>query len=123
MHHLSFELEPTIRAPAQARRYCDAACREWALDRLSADCQLLVSELVTNAVVHGAGPISLEFQHFDGSLRVSVMDPHASPPFELRDARRDDDSGRGLAIVAAVATTWGSWCERDGTQVWFELSA
>jgi anti-sigma regulatory factor (Ser/Thr protein kinase) len=121
MQHRSHELEPSTRAPAQARRYCEAACREWALDRLSTDCQLLVSELVTNAVVHGAGTISLELQHHDGALRVSVMDPHASEPLEQRDARVDDESGRGLAIVAAVAAAWGSWCEREGTQVWFEL--
>jgi anti-sigma regulatory factor (Ser/Thr protein kinase) len=123
MQHRSFELEPSLRAPAEARRHCDEACHAWGIEGVLTDCQLLVSELVTNAVVHGSGPISLELQHLDGALRVSVMDAHPSQPLEIRTAHRDDESGRGLAIIAAIATRWGSWCERDGTQVWFELSS
>jgi anti-sigma regulatory factor (Ser/Thr protein kinase) len=123
MQQRSFELESSPGAPSQARRLCDAACREWELLLLLADCQLLVSELVTNAVVHGSGPIALDFQHEDGTLRVSVMDGHVGMGLEARAANLDDESGRGLAIVDAVARTWGSWCERDGTQVWFELVA
>jgi anti-sigma regulatory factor (Ser/Thr protein kinase) len=88
-----------------------------------------VSELVTNAMVHGVGPISVEFQRFvDGHLRVIVVDacsdgsafrvgPAASMSLEHAE------SGRGLAIVAAVASRWGSACGRDETRVWFELTA
>jgi anti-sigma regulatory factor (Ser/Thr protein kinase) len=123
MQRRSFELESSPGAPAQARRLCDAACREWQLPLLLADCRLLVSELVTNAVVHGSGPIALDLQHDDGALRVSVMDGHVAAGRDARAAQVDDESGRGLAIVDAVARTWGSWCERDRTQVWFELES
>ena len=123
MQHRFFELEATSRAPGQARRCCEEACHAWSLDRLSTDCQLMVSELVTNAVVHGSGPIALDLHHRDGALRVCVMDAHASSPLEMHEPGRDDESGRGLAIIAALATAWGSRCERDGTHVWFELRA
>lgn len=100
-------------------------CREWALVGYLTDCQLLVSELVTNAVVHGAGPVALELQHHDGALRVGVTggmaDGRGSARFEPRTSHDDEETGRGLSIVDAVAADWGTWCERDGTFVWFEL--
>ena len=80
----------------------------------------MVSEFVTNAVVHGGGSIALELQHHDGCLRVSVIDaaPLGTGTFRPtgrptgrpagRSAGDEEESGRGLAIVAALAARWGS---------------
>ena len=108
-------------APGIARRMCSAACHDWGLAALATDCELLVSEVVTNAVVHGTGPILMELSADAGTMHVSVIDRntyHLGLP--------DDDpmatSGRGLSIVDALATDWGSVVDDAGTRVWFDIT-
>jgi anti-sigma regulatory factor (Ser/Thr protein kinase) len=83
---------------------------------------IAASELVTNAIVHGRGPIALRTSRDATSLRVEVEDTAPALP-ELRDEDRDGDSGRGLAIVAALSRDWG--CDlvpgADGKSVWFTV--
>ncbi|MGW8375997.1 ATP-binding protein [Streptomyces sp. ODS28] len=81
------------------------------------DVVLAVSELVTNAVEHGWGDVALRVQHTDETLRVTVTDGSPAPA-NLRSADDDDDSGRGLLLVAVLAHKWGigdngrtTWCE------------
>lgn len=84
---------------------------------------LLVSELVTNAIVHGDGPIQLSVdrtQHH-AVLRVEVVDHGAGMP-AAQVVPADALSGRGLAIVDAVADRWGIQPTSTGKRVWFELS-
>ena len=129
MDRRSFDLSSGVTAPAEARRLCADACADWSLDPVIHDCSLMVSELVTNAVVHGGGSIALELQHHDGCLRVSVIDaaPLGTGTFRPtgrpagRSAGDEEESGRGLAIVAALAARWGSQPGSDRTRVWFEL--
>jgi anti-sigma regulatory factor (Ser/Thr protein kinase) len=85
---------------------------------------LLVSELVTNAILHGRAPLELR-AHTEGSaLRVEVRDQEAASPPVLRgDADLTEVGGRGLQLVDTLADRWG-WCEEDqGKVVWFELDA
>jgi anti-sigma regulatory factor (Ser/Thr protein kinase) len=90
------------------------------------DATLLVSELVTNALVHGRGRIELRAQLDDDCLRVDVIDEGhgfsrtGGVVGERGDGgARHGDGGRGLEIVDAYASAWGI---RDGTtDVWFEL--
>ena len=82
---------------------------------------MLVSEVVTNAVEHGSSAITLEMTTAPGILRISVSSAAALAPPPPAWPETSAVSGRGLAIVAAVAARWGTEHHRDGTRVWFEL--
>lgn len=103
-------------APGQAR----ALLREHAdgLDRDRLDTAvLLISELVTNAVLHGTGEIRLTIDVHDGDARFTVCDEGSGTP-EVRP-EPGPDGGWGLRLVGQLASRWGV---REGrTQVWFEL--
>jgi anti-sigma regulatory factor (Ser/Thr protein kinase) len=87
---------------------------------------LLTSELVTNAVRHGAAPIQLCLRRQGATLRVDISDggvPFAMTPLPARS--RTAESGRGLRLVDALSSNWGSQDQEDaspGKTVWFELS-
>ncbi|MFE7117966.1 ATP-binding protein [Streptomyces sp. NPDC057654] len=87
---------------------------------------LLLSELVTNAVEHAkASPgreIGTRFGLYEGVLRLEVADANDDLPVP-RPAADDDENGRGLALVSALADRWGTCPRRDGIgkRVWVEL--
>jgi anti-sigma regulatory factor (Ser/Thr protein kinase) len=80
------------------------------------------SELVTNAVVHGRGPISIRTVLDPASLRVEVQDTASDLPHRV-DADQARDGGRGLAIVDAFSREWGCTVVRgaSGKSVWFTI--
>jgi anti-sigma regulatory factor (Ser/Thr protein kinase) len=89
---------------------------------------LLVSELVGNAVRHGrplpGGVISVSWSHDDGCLVLEVTDGGSvSGAPQLRRAGPYDTRGRGLAIVDALAHSWGVVDRNEASTVWVELSA
>jgi anti-sigma regulatory factor (Ser/Thr protein kinase) len=83
---------------------------------------LLTTELVMNAIEHGGGTAVLDAELLDGTLRVSVTDddPVIPEPRRAPDPL-DSERGRGLFLVAAMATRWGSRPLGTGKAVWFEL--
>lgn len=83
---------------------------------------LLAAEIATNAVVHGGGWFLLQVDLTPDRLRVEVTDSSPGQPRVL-EMNSDREYGRGMAIVDAIATKWGS--DRLGTRkvVWFELCA
>src|SRR5262249_26740440 len=85
---------------------------------------LLTSELVTNAILYGHGPLELR-AHTEGSaLRIEVRDQEpASPPVLRSDADLTEIGGRGLQLVDTLADGWGWSAEAEGKVVWFELDA
>jgi anti-sigma regulatory factor (Ser/Thr protein kinase) len=95
--------------------------RGWPED-LVENAMLVVSELVTNAVVHGLPPIELRMQVISGFAAGRVTDRSPDLPIPA-EADVEDEGGRGLAIVAATAVDWGSHLlpEREGKAVWFEF--
>lgn len=117
----AFHLPRSAEAPADARRCCDTVCDEGGLGHLAADCRLLVSEVVTNAVEHGSGAITLEMTTRPGAVHISVSSEAPAMPPTPGWPETYAVSGRGLAIVAAVAARWGTEHHRAGTRVWFEL--
>jgi anti-sigma regulatory factor (Ser/Thr protein kinase) len=84
---------------------------------------LLVSELVTNAVLHARTPLTVRMHLDTGHLRIEVEDGGDGAP-DVHHASHDEVRGRGLQLVAAISTRWGVRSRRDdrpGKVVWFEL--
>lgn len=84
--------------------------------------ELLTSEVVTNAIVHGRSGPQLAVTVGKRMVRVAVEDQSPAVPVR-RLARLDDVSGRGVVIVEELASAWGVERERDGAKrVWFEVA-
>lgn len=116
-------LPHTLAAPALARRYLASKAAAWPADLLEL-VVLLTSELVTNAVVHGLGPVQLMLIDDGLRLRVEVSDAETeSPQLAPRWPGQMDATGRGLLIVDRLADRWGTRPRRTppGKIVWFEL--
>lgn len=86
------------------------------------DGELALSELITNAVLHGRSPILLRLVLSDRHVRVEVGDASTvSPSFSMLDPTAV--TGRGLVLISAVSDRWGVEPDADGKRVWFELHA
>lgn len=109
-------------APGRARDHLAQVCAGWGRDELEA-AQLLVTELVTNAVRHGAGPVRLHTRLQEDGLHVGVADDGAGQP-TLQEVPPRATGGRGLYIVNALADRWGVEPSDAGTgkTVWFEIN-
>jgi anti-sigma regulatory factor (Ser/Thr protein kinase) len=84
-----------------------------------ADAELVVSELVTNAVLHAHGPIACAVDLDDGVLRIEVSDADPSlTDFEPHTVQLGDPTGRGLTIIAAVALAWSVRTGAEHKTVW-----
>ncbi|MGY5011309.1 SpoIIE family protein phosphatase [Streptomyces sp. 900105755] len=103
---------------AHARALATAQLTGWGLEGLVATTELIVSELVTNAVRHGAGPITLRLIRHE-VLVIEVTDTSDSVP-RLRHARPTDEGGRGLFLVAQLAGRRGTRNSSRGKTVWAE---
>jgi anti-sigma regulatory factor (Ser/Thr protein kinase) len=102
----------------QAREFTIARLAEWDVPtELGYDLELIVSELVTNAVRHGRPPVELRLRRAVDRLFVDVHDAAAAPP-RMRHAGPADDSGRGLLIVATLSERWGTRHTDNGKSVW-----
>ena len=82
--------------------------------------ELLVSEIATNALVHGAGEVRIRVDVSGGTVRVEVDDGGAALP-TVREASTTAEGGRGLALVAAMSSGWGVAPRPGGKTVWFEI--
>jgi anti-sigma regulatory factor (Ser/Thr protein kinase) len=91
---------------------------EWDLDELSFTTELLLSELVTNAIRHGRAPIGVRLLR-DRTLICEVSDGSTTSP-HLRYAASTDEGGRGLFLVAQMAERWGTRYTPAGKVIWAE---
>lgn len=116
-------LPATPLAPRLARQHLAGVGATWSGD-LRDLAQLLVSELVTNAVRYGDGALSLTVERVGGRVRVSVGDGNPDFP-RATSAEPTADRGRGLLLVESLAASWGCLPSVDppGKRVWFELDA
>ena len=119
-HEAEWTLTADPSAPGRARRLVRSTLTAWGVPDLSDVAELLVSELVTNAVRYSQAPIGLRLLK-DRMLLVEVSDPLPDPP-QQRQAARTDEGGRGLELVASLADRWGTRAEGAGKVVWFEQS-
>ncbi|MVO83354.1 SpoIIE family protein phosphatase [Streptomyces sp. p1417] len=111
------------REPQSVGRARELACarlREWDLEGLVDTAELLVSELVTNALRYGEGEIRLRLL-LDRTLVCEVWDAGLVQP-RRRRARDTDEGGRGLQLVGLLSAAWGSRRTPRGKTVWFELA-
>jgi anti-sigma regulatory factor (Ser/Thr protein kinase) len=123
----ALEFAPLPTAVPCARLHAVHVLREWGLRDLAGDAEMIVSELITNAVEASTllaerPPVSLRLLLTGKSLVIEVWD-HSPLGLEPREADADDECGRGLTVVAALSDRWG-W-ERTGHDrkvVWAELA-
>ncbi|GAA2395057.1 SpoIIE family protein phosphatase [Streptomyces glaucosporus] len=112
-------LDPRAQTARQARRLARRALERWNLEELTDSVELLVSEVVTNAVRYAERPITLRLLRTD-VLRCEVGDDVPQLP-RLRQARATDEGGRGLYLVNRLARRWGATRLSTGKVVWFEI--
>ncbi|MEV7081366.1 SpoIIE family protein phosphatase [Streptomyces sp. NPDC093516] len=107
------------RSVGRAREYARAQLLSWDMEPLVDTTELLVSELVTNALRYGEGEIRLRLL-LDRTLVCEVWDSGLVQP-RRRRARDTDEGGRGLQLVGLLSAAWGSRRTPRGKTVWFEL--
>ncbi|GAA2883979.1 hypothetical protein GCM10010517_47250 [Streptosporangium fragile] len=113
-----WELPADPETVGTARRLAREVLAAWGLPALADDVATVVSEVVTNAVVHAKSPVTFSLSRRGRSVRGEVTDRGAAWP-TLLAAGPDEERGRGLAIVAAYADRWGVEPAPEGKTVWF----
>ncbi|KJY36210.1 SpoIIE family protein phosphatase [Streptomyces sp. NRRL S-495] len=111
-------LEADPSAVAGIREAATAQLRQWGLEELEFTTELVLSELVTNAIRYAGGPVGVRLIRAE-RLTCEVSDPSATQP-RMRRARLTDEGGRGLYLVAQLTTRWGSRYTRRGKTIWAE---
>jgi serine phosphatase RsbU (regulator of sigma subunit)/anti-sigma regulatory factor (Ser/Thr protein kinase) len=114
----TWEFPPDLAAVAQARATVGVQLSEWQLDDIAFTTELVVSELVTNAIQYAGGPVELRLIR-GSSLICEVTDPSNTQPRLVR-ATDTDEGGRGLFIVAQCTSRWGCRYRRSGKTIWTE---
>ncbi|MEU5287736.1 ATP-binding protein [Streptomyces sp. NPDC020755] len=116
---------PTAHSVVRSRHRAARLVLQWGHPALAGDAALLVSELATNALLHGAIRGRLFRVHLAltaSALRIAVSDPRGERLPSLRRPDADDCYGRGLLIVAQLADDWGVEPRTVGKTVYAELA-
>jgi anti-sigma regulatory factor (Ser/Thr protein kinase) len=131
--HCSHDWEVTTHLPSDShaprlcRRSVVNALNEYEMSGLADDSGLVATELMTNALQHGRGPLSFRLAWFAvrGRLRITVWDNGAGrAPTRAVAPPPDQENGRGLLIVAALTSDWGQYpTPCGGKALWAELGA
>lgn len=117
---MHLHLPPLPTSPAVARSLVQYACGSWRLDRVADRARLIISELVTNAVVHAGTELDVTVVLRRGFLFLQVRDRSVdlprTPGPEIVSPRAEH--GRGLRLIDSLATSWGSSAAPHGKTVW-----
>ncbi|MER7667014.1 SpoIIE family protein phosphatase [Kitasatospora sp. NPDC096128] len=113
-----WEVAPAPEAVAQARAEATRQLAEWGLDEAAFVTELVLSELVTNAIRYATGPIRVRLL-YDRTLICEVSDSSSTAP-HLRYAVEEDEGGRGLFLVARLTERWGVRYTPEGKIIWAE---
>ncbi|MFF4283438.1 SpoIIE family protein phosphatase [Streptomyces kronopolitis] len=119
-HVASWELPSDPAVVSEARGLATSCLSGWELDDLAINAELIVSELVTNAIRYGKGPIRLRLIR-QATLICEVSDASSTSP-RLRHARTTDEGGRGLFLVAQLAHRWGTRYTPEGKIIWADIN-
>ncbi|AIS01708.1 SpoIIE family protein phosphatase [Streptomyces glaucescens] len=117
-HVAVLDLPSDPAAVSGARDFTTRRLTAWGLEELAFTTELMVSELVTNAIRYGKGPVQLRLI-LQSTLTCEVSDASSTAP-HLRRARAFDEGGRGLLLVAQLAEHWGTRHTREGKVIWAE---
>ncbi|MEV5785310.1 ATP-binding protein [Streptomyces sp. NPDC048448] len=117
----SWPLPRELTSVRRARRLATAQLSEWNLEDLADTAELLVSELVTNALRHTRGPLRLNLYARGSDLRCEVEDTDSTGPVR-RVVDADAEGGRGTELLDLLTETWGSTRTATGKTMWFEIS-
>jgi serine phosphatase RsbU (regulator of sigma subunit)/anti-sigma regulatory factor (Ser/Thr protein kinase) len=119
-HVATWDLAHDPASVARARELAAEQLAAWGLAEAAFTVELVVSELVTNAIRYGEAPVQLRLIRED-ALICEVSDGSSTAP-HLRRARTMDEGGRGLFIVAQLTERWGTRHGPEGKTIWSELS-
>ena len=115
--------EPVARTLPAVRRFTLDAIRVWGLGGLADAAALVVTELATNAVEHAGTPFTVTLTRMPDGLLIRVADGLRVFPMAVGPVSTDDDGGRGLLLVSALAVGWGTTVEDGGGKaVWALVS-
>ncbi|MFD5595636.1 SpoIIE family protein phosphatase [Streptomyces griseorubiginosus] len=117
-HVATWDLASDPAVVSEARAHACDQLAVWGLEELAFTTELVVSELVTNAIRYGKSPIQLRMI-LQSALTCEVSDASSTAP-HLRRARVFDEGGRGLLLVAQLAEHWGTRHHREGKVIWAE---
>jgi hypothetical protein len=117
---VSWPLQRELTSVGRARRLVTAQLSDWAVGDLADSAELLVSELVTNALRHTRGPLRLNLRLREGRLLCEVEDTESAGPVR-GVADSEAEGGRGTELIDLLAHAWGSTRTATGKTVWFEL--
>lgn len=123
LHRAGMDLDAGLDLPGRARAFVRTQLHDW---DLSNDCidtvLLLTSEVVTNALCHAAPPLHLALTHGSFGVDVDISDSNLAPP-KVGRPDFDEEGGRGLWLVQALATMWGHTLTDERKSVWFTLAS
>ncbi len=113
-------LEPQPASVSRARRWLSERLEQWGLEDLDYDMSVVLSELVTNSVLHAKTSIVIRVSR-TATIRLEVSDSSPALP-NVRTHGLSNTTGRGLYLVAALANAWGCDENKSGKTVWAEFS-
>jgi anti-sigma regulatory factor (Ser/Thr protein kinase) len=118
--HASIDLASRAQSARDARLFIKERLNAWGREDLSEAAELLTNELVTNSIVHAGTDIVVEASHEPEVVRIEVSDFEGGAVARRRGAL-DDERGRGLELVDALASSWGVVRSPGRKTVWFEI--
>lgn len=116
----STDFPPDAASVSLARRFARQTLDAWGLAPMSDEVELVASELVTNAVLHAQSSPKITLRRDGNRIRLEVSDASAVPPLQ-RHFGVTAATGRGIGLVDAMASTWGTTARANGKTVWCEF--
>ncbi len=114
------EFRRDIRTPRAARVFLDDVLHGWGHVAIPEDARLVLSELVTNAVIHARSPFSVSVGAGDSTVRLAVHDQSPAQP-SMSEPDPLTPSGRGLQLISALSSAWGVERRPPGKVIWAEV--
>jgi CheY-like chemotaxis protein/anti-sigma regulatory factor (Ser/Thr protein kinase) len=115
------DAERDVSAGTQARALVRETLRDWGLVGIDDDAELVVTELVNNAVIHGGSSFRLQLSRTSGAFRIEVVDGGDGTP-EPQPQDTEAEGGRGIMLVDAMSSSWGVENVPRGKLVWAEIA-